>query len=150
MLPLATSERVEAAAPPAPAPAPGLDILVVEDGEDAAATLADLLELAGHRVRIARDGRSGVELARSAPPDLVLCDIGLPDLDGFAVARALRADPALRRTRLVALSGYALPDDRAHASEAGFDSHLAKPAPLAELELLLADVARARAAAAYG
>jgi CheY-like chemotaxis protein/anti-sigma regulatory factor (Ser/Thr protein kinase) len=146
-LPLAFEE---ASAPPADGAAfragERLDVLVIEDGEDAAATLADLLELAGHRVRVARDGRSGVDLARAAPPDLVLCDIGLPDLDGFGVARALRADPALVRTRLVALSGYALPEDRAHAAEAGFDAHLAKPAQIAELELILADVVRARAA----
>jgi PAS domain S-box-containing protein len=144
--PLAARETT----PPTPdqgSPPETLDVLIVEDGEDAAATLADLLELAGHRVRVARDGRSGVALARASPPDVVLCDIGLPDLDGYAVARALRADAALDRTRLVALSGYALPEDRARATEAGFDAHLAKPAQLAELEHLLENVVRERAAA---
>jgi PAS domain S-box-containing protein len=145
-LPLAGPEPTATSARQPPSASAALEILVVEDGADAAATLADLLEVAGHHVRVARDGRSGVDLARAAPPDVVLCDIGLPDLDGFAVARALRADPALSHTRLVALSGYALPEDRAHAAEAGFHAHLAKPAQIAELELILSDVIRARAA----
>jgi CheY-like chemotaxis protein len=72
-------------------------------------------------VRIARDGRSGLELARELHPDVVLCDIGLPDMDGYEVARALRRDGALRATRLVAPSGYALPEDRQRAHDAGFD-----------------------------
>ncbi len=136
ILPLAE----EPAARPVPTPAPvpgGRLVLVVEDNPDAARTLADVLELQGHRVLIAGDGAGGLALAREARPDVVLCDIGLPDMDGFAVARALRADPALRGTRLVALSGYALPEDRARAREAGFDAHLAKPASIEELARLL-------------
>ena len=129
---------VAARAAPAPAPrAAARLVLVVEDNEDAADTLAEIVALGGHRVRIARDGRSGIALARELRPDVVLCDIGLPDVSGLDVARALRADPALRATRLVALSGYAQPEDRRRAAEAGFDAHLAKPAPLAEIQALL-------------
>lgn len=112
-------------------------VLVVDDNADAAESLADVLQLDGHRVEVARDGRAAIARARELRPDVVLCDIGLPDLDGYAVARAIRADPALRATRLVALSGYAQPEDRARAREAGFDAHLAKPPRLDELADLL-------------
>ena len=80
-----------------------------------------MLSLDGHRVEIARDGRSGLEAVRRVRPDLVLCDIGLPNLNGYEVARAVREDGALRLTRLVALSGYAQPEDRKRCREAGFD-----------------------------
>ncbi|HEY5677556.1 MAG TPA: PAS domain S-box protein, partial [Myxococcales bacterium] len=93
---------------PAPAPAreaaPGR-VLVIEDHEDAASTLVELLEIQGHAVDVAHDGSTGVRLARERRPDVVVCDIGLPDIDGYAVARALRADLDLKATRLVALSG---------------------------------------------
>jgi len=69
----------------------------------------------------------------------VLCDIGLPGMDGYEVARALRADPATRNVRLVALTGYAAPDDEARAREAGFDVHVAKPPSIGAIEELLAD-----------
>jgi two-component system CheB/CheR fusion protein len=100
---------------------------VIEDNVDAGESLADLLRLEGHRVTVARDARSGIALARELRPDVVVCDIGLPDQDGYEVARALRSDEALRATRLVALTGYAQPDDRRRAHEAGFDAHVAKP-----------------------
>ncbi len=116
------------AAPPAQR-----SILVIEDNEDGAQSLADVLELQGHRVHIAADGRAGIALARELRPDVVLCDIGLPDLDGYAVARALRSEGALGTTRLVAISGYAQPQDRQRAREAGFDAHLAKPPDVAAL-----------------
>jgi PAS domain S-box-containing protein len=114
-------------------------VLVVEDNRDAASSLRDALELAGHEVDVAADGREGIVKARALHPDLVLCDIGLPELDGYEVARALRADPATARLRLVAISGYALPDDVRRAREAGFDHHLAKPPDLARLRELLAE-----------
>ena len=114
-------------------------ILVVEDNLDAGQSLADVLELQGHRVHVARDGRSGLDLARELRPDVVLCDIGLPDLDGYEVARALRRDDALRATRLVALSGYAQPEDRQRARDAGFDAHVAKPPDLDELMTVVAN-----------
>ncbi|HET9596996.1 MAG TPA: ATP-binding protein, partial [Anaeromyxobacteraceae bacterium] len=96
-------------------------ILLVEDNVDAAETLRIALEIAGHEVAIAHDGRSGVEKARLLRPDIVLCDIGLPEMDGYAVAGSLRADPAMGDTALVALTGYGLARDRARALDAGFD-----------------------------
>jgi signal transduction histidine kinase len=118
--------------------APPRSVVVIDDNLDAAATLADVLTLHGHAVEVAADGRSGVELVRKVKPDFVFCDIGLPDLNGYDVASALRADETLRGTRLVALSGYAQPEDRARAREAGFDAHLAKPADLDAVNALLA------------
>jgi PAS domain S-box-containing protein len=123
--------RLDAGTPPR-------TILVIEDNVDGAQSLADVLEMHGHRVRLARDGRSGIALAREAQPDVILCDLGLPDVDGYDVARTLRRDAALRGTRLVALSGYAQVEDRRRAREAGFDAHLAKPVDLDELMSTLA------------
>ncbi|GAC1540707.1 MAG: hypothetical protein NVS2B9_07790 [Myxococcales bacterium] len=113
-------------------------ILVIEDNVDTAQLLADVLEMSGHRVRIAHDGCEGVSLAREMDPELVLCDLGLPRLDGFGVARALRADERLQSTVLVAISGYSRAQDRARSAEAGFDYHLSKPATVDELESLIA------------
>ncbi|HMA91912.1 MAG TPA: response regulator, partial [Polyangiaceae bacterium] len=73
-------------------------------------------------------------------PDVILCDIGLPGMDGYEVARSLRANASLCGTRLVALSGYALPEDLRRATEAGFDAHLAKPPSFEKLTMLLAEV----------
>jgi signal transduction histidine kinase/ActR/RegA family two-component response regulator len=145
-LPLAAPPEprgVEAAPPSVPARL----VLVVEDNVDAADTLADLLALEGHRVRIAPDGRSGIALARELEPDVVLCDIGLPDLSGYDVARALREDGALRHVTLVAVTGYAQPADRVRAIEAGFDAHLPKPPPLDLIAELLATLPRRDATA---
>jgi PAS domain S-box-containing protein len=123
----------------APPPPPRRRVMVVDDNLDAAQSLRELLELQGHQVvAVAHDGAGAVAEARRTGPEVVLCDIGLPGMDGYQVARAFRADPALRTTRLVALSGYAQPDDLRLAAEAGFDAHLAKPADLDRLEQLLA------------
>ena len=113
-------------------------ILVIEDNVDAGQGLGDLLELRGHRVRVARDGRSGLQLARELRPDVVLCDIGLPDMSGFDVARAMRTEECLRSTRIIALSGYAQHEDRQRSREAGFDAHVAKPPDLEELMKMVA------------
>ncbi len=130
-----------------PAPVAGAtEVLIIDDNVDAAQSIAEVLELDGHRVHVATDGLSGIMKAHELKPDVVLCDIGLPDVDGYEVARALRADDGLRSTRLIALSGYAQAEDRRRAKEAGFDAHLAKPA---SLEALLAAVTgRDRPAAA--
>jgi two-component system CheB/CheR fusion protein len=114
-------------------------VLIVDDNIDAATSLAELLELEGHEVRIAPDGRAGVEAARAFRPDAVLCDLGLPgEMDGYAVARAFRADPALAGAYLVALTGYSGAEHRKRTREAGFDRHLAKPPALDTLAEALA------------
>jgi CheY-like chemotaxis protein len=115
----------------------GRRVLVVDDDADAADTLAQVIELFGHTAAVVHDGASAIARVRQDPPDVVLCEIGLPGLSGYDVARALRAEgpPGLR---LVALSGYAEDDDLRRAVEAGFDAHIAKPADPAEIEKLLA------------
>jgi two-component system CheB/CheR fusion protein len=113
-------------------------VLVVEDNRDAAETLRELLQLEGHRVELAYDGRAALAKARSFRPDVVVCDIGLPEMDGFDVARALRDEPGPSQPTLVALSGYARPEDVARGREAGFDAHLAKPPSIEVLSHLLA------------
>jgi PAS domain S-box-containing protein len=123
----------------APGPVPSVttltvaEVLIIEDNVDAAQTMAEVLAFEGHHVTVATDGRSGLERARELKPELILCDIGLPDVDGYEIARRLRADAAFRSTRLVAVSGYAQPEDRRRAKEAGFDAHVSKPASLDEL-----------------
>jgi len=88
-------------------------------------------------VHEAESGAEGLRMALSVAPDVALVDIGLPDLDGYEVARRLREDPATRHIRLVALTGYGTVEDRRRALAAGFDEHLAKPVELASLEALL-------------
>ncbi|HYD40769.1 MAG TPA: CHASE3 domain-containing protein [Anaeromyxobacter sp.] len=128
---------LEAATPAhRPAQAEGaVRVLVIEDNEDSAESLRDILELQGHEVSVAHDGPEGLARARAAEPDVVLCDVGIPGLDGYEVARRLRA--AGTRARLVALTGYAGAEDVARAHQAGFDAHLAKPPDLERLERLL-------------
>jgi two-component system, chemotaxis family, CheB/CheR fusion protein len=117
---------------------------VIEDNIDAAESLREGLEMSGHEVVVAHDGEEGLARARSLRPDVVLCDIGLPGLDGYEVARRIRADPSPSPV-LIALTGYALPEDQRRALEAGFDRHLAKPVQFRDIEEALAN---ARAASA--
>jgi signal transduction histidine kinase len=112
-------------------------ILIIEDNHDAAESLREVLEISGHAVLVAHDGHEGLMRARESHPDLIICDIGLPGMDGFQVARAVREDNALKGTLLVALSGYAQPEDLERAHEAGFNHHLAKPPSLEKLEEIL-------------
>ncbi|HSD89052.1 MAG TPA: ATP-binding protein, partial [Kofleriaceae bacterium] len=117
------------------------NVLIIEDDRDVAEWLADALTFSGHNVTISIDGREGLEKARELGPDVILCDIGLPgSLDGYAVARTLRHDPALARPFRVALSGYAQPEDQRRAHEAGFEAHFSKPPDLEALERLLAEL----------
>ena len=97
-----------------------------------------LLELLGHEVRVAFTGREGVEAALAWVPDVVLSDIGLPEWDGYEVARRLRREPRFEKVLFVALTGYNGEDDRRRSRDAGFDHHLAKPADVDELQRLLA------------
>ncbi len=119
-----------------PRPRAGLRICVIDDNEDAADSLHDVLELEGHDVHVAMDGQLGIDLVLTVHPDVVLCDVGLPGLDGFEVARRLRA--AGSTAMLVALTGYASFEDVQRALGAGFDHHLAKPTDLDRLYAVLA------------
>ncbi len=139
-LPLALDESAADGPMRSDTPVPGgrRRVLIIEDNADAADSLREALELSEHEVEVAHDGPAGIAKARKRIPDVVFCDIGLPGMDGFDVARAFRADEALKATYLVALSGYALPEDVQRASQAGFDQHLAKPPNLDTLERALA------------
>ena len=123
-------------APPAPAPAgppvraagrPGRRVLVVEDNDDAREMLCRLLRLLGHESHAAADGPAGVARALELQPDVTLIDIGLPGLDGYEVVKQIRAAAAGKDLRLVALTGYGMPEDSARALAAGYDLHLVKP-----------------------
>ena len=119
-------------------PAKQKSVLLVDDNKDLADGVAELLRLDGVFVRVAYDGPSAVQLALDAPPDILLCDLGLPGgMDGFAVARACRAEAMLSRMRLVAASGYSSARDRENAKSAGFDSFLVKPLTEDSLRTLL-------------
>jgi two-component system CheB/CheR fusion protein len=102
-------------------------VLIIEDNADAAESLELVLTVGHHEVAVARDGPTGIARARQFRPDVVLCDVGLPGMDGYEVARSFRADETLRGAFLVALTGYARPEDIQRAADAGFDRHLAKP-----------------------
>jgi CheY-like chemotaxis protein len=113
-------------------------VLVVEDNADAAETLREMLEMWDHEVEVAHDGREGLDKARAFQPDVILCDIGLPVMDGYELARAIRSDPELSSAFLVAVTGYASREDARRAAGAGFDRHLGKPVPVELLEEVLA------------
>ncbi|HET7754820.1 MAG TPA: ATP-binding protein [Anaeromyxobacteraceae bacterium] len=115
-------------------------VLVIEDNIDAAESMKEALELSGHLVDIALTGPDGVEKAHAETPDVIVCDIGLPGMDGFHVAKAIRASPRLDHVPLIALSGYAQPDDIERSKEAGFDLHLAKPPDLDALERAIVEL----------
>jgi CheY-like chemotaxis protein len=111
-------------------------LILVEDNEDVREPLRDLLQEAGHSVLVVGDGAIAVERALAQPPELMLVDIGLPGIDGYEVARRVRA--ALGdRVQLIALTGYGQPDDRRRALDAGFDAHLTKPVTLEALGRIL-------------
>ena len=111
---------------------------MIEDNRDTALTVKALLKLHGFEVEIEFTGPGGVEAARRTRPNIVLCDIGLPGMDGFAVANALRAEPSTADAYLIAQSGYGRDEDRQKAYDAGFDLHLTKPVDFSELQRVLA------------
>ena len=116
---------------------PARRILIVDDNRDNAEMLALVLRLNGHEVCTAYDGQAALDSARGQPPDVVLCDIGLPGMSGLEVARLLRQDPGLKDALLVALTGYGQDEDRLRSQEAGFNAHLVKPVDLDALQALL-------------
>ncbi len=113
-------------------------ILVVDDNADTTESLALLLQLDGHDVRATLEGHSAIASAQAFRPQVVLLDIGMPDLDGFEVARHLRTLPETKHALLIALTGYAQPEDRELSMAAGFDHHLAKPLEYEQLKILIA------------
>jgi signal transduction histidine kinase/ActR/RegA family two-component response regulator len=135
------SGAAAAEAETAPARATALRILVVEDNQDSAEILGVMLQLDGHETHTARDGAEALDAARALQPHVILCDIGLPVMNGYEFAARLREDPAFKGTCLVALTGYGQQEDQRRARESGFDHHLTKPVEPASLEGLLSAIA---------
>jgi PAS domain S-box-containing protein len=130
--------------PSATAPEPGslriapARLLIVDDNQDAADSLALLLELEGHEVAAVYTAQAALQRAQSFIPSIVLLDIGLPEMDGYEVARRMRAMPELAGVRLIAVTGYGQAEDRKRTREAGFDDHLTKPVDLSSVERTIA------------
>jgi PAS domain S-box-containing protein len=125
----------------------GLRLLVVDDNEDAADSLALLLQFHGHHVRVAYSGMAALEITKRGVPDLVFLDIGMPGMDGYEVARRLRQQPGLEKVLVAALTGWGQQEDRRRSAEAGFDYHLVKPVEPKTLESLLANLKLSRQSA---
>jgi CheY-like chemotaxis protein len=117
--------------------APRRRVLIVDDNQDAANSLALVLDHKGHETRVVYSARSALELVQSFSPDVALLDIGLAEMDGYDLARHLRAKPGLDGLRLVAVTGYGQAEDRERSKAAGFDDHIVKPVDLLMLERAL-------------
>ena len=137
-LPLLASRPQAATQPATAVAAAGRRVLLIEDNQDAREMMAMLLELRSCVVYAAENGPDGIALAAERQPEIALIDIGLAEMDGYAVARALKADPLTARILLVALTGYGSAADRQRAFEAGFDHHCTKPIKPDELDAILA------------
>ncbi|QOL50661.1 PAS domain-containing protein [Massilia litorea] len=148
-LPLAASGATQAPAAQAgdagaaAGPCPGLRVLVVDDNVDAALTLSMILEASGHTTRVAHDGVAALQAAVEFMPQVAFLDIGMPGLNGYETASAMRIKPGLESITLVALTGWGTDSDRLRSSDAGFDHHLTKPAQLGAVQDLLARLAHA-------
>jgi CheY-like chemotaxis protein len=119
-----------------------LRVLIVDDNVDAAAALELLLQVSGHLVRVAHTGPSGLAAAIDFRPDVVLLDIGLPEMDGWKVAERIRQQPILDDIVLIAMTGYGQTTDRQRSQRAGFDHHFVKPVQSAQLRQLLTTVSK--------
>lgn len=113
-------------------------VLVVDDDADMAETLAMLLRLMGHEARCVTRSTDAIDVAKSLRPDIAFVDLGMPKIDGYALARMFRETPELRETALVAVSGHGRPEDRARSRHAGFDAHVVKPVDPPLMESILA------------
>ena len=121
-------------------PADGLRVLVVDDNVDAATSMGMVLGLLGVANEVEYSGRGALEAAERFRPDVVLLDIGMPEMDGYEVARRLRRDPRNAGTTLVAVTGWSQEQDQQKSHEAGFNHHFSKPADLDALRRLLAQL----------
>jgi len=122
----------------------GLNILAVDDNEDSVTALERLLEQDGHQVRVVHDGQSAIRAVGEQKPDLLLLDLGLPDICGEHVAESVRSNPANESIHIVALTGYGQPRDRERTAAAGFDAHLIKPLDFAALDAIVRSLQRAK------
>lgn len=130
---------VDRAPPPSePRAAGARRLLIVDDNQDSARSLARLLQMNGNETHVAYDGLEAVDLARSCRPDVILLDIGLPNLNGYDACRRIRAEAWGQRIMMVAFSGWGQEEDRRESKAAGFDAHLVKPVDYADLTALLA------------
>lgn len=118
----------------------GHRLLIVDDNHDAALSLAMVLRLQGHEVRVAHDGPTALDTATKFQPDVIFLDIGMPGMDGYEVARRVRKTAGIEKTVLAALTGWGQQEDRRRSAEAGFDHHLVKPPEPSLIEKLLADL----------
>jgi CheY-like chemotaxis protein len=132
----------------APTPRAQRRILIVDDNEDGAESLAMLLELGGHEIHTVNDGGKALDAAARLRPDVMLLDIGLPRMNGYEVCRRIRQEPWGRDLAVVALTGWGQEEDRQRSRDAGFDAHLVKPVDYDNLEKLLASLRSARGAGA--
>jgi PAS domain S-box-containing protein len=130
--------RPPEAAPPVPTQPPARRMLVVDDNEDAASTVAELLQMSGNEVQVANDGTTAVAKTAEFRPDVVLLDIGLPDINGYEVARRIRRLEGVRQPILIALTGWGQQQDKEAAAQAGFDHHWTKPVDPVRLQELSA------------
>ena len=120
----------------------GCRVLIVDDHPASAELLVEILTMEGYAVEVARCGQEALDRARSFMPALALLDIGLPDMDGFALARLLKAEAGLRQIRLIAVRGYGQPADPKSSQPASFDRYLIKPVDVEELLAALTDLSR--------
>lgn len=118
---------------------PKYRILIVDDNIDISESSEIILSFAGHSVRTASNGRQALAVTLEFEPDIVLLDIGLPDMSGYEVAREIRLLPQFKSTRLIAISGHDTPEARAKSQQAGFNYHVGKPVNLATLDALFAE-----------
>jgi CheY-like chemotaxis protein len=149
-LPLAaaTAQHDAPAEAPVGAPEHPLRVLIVDDNHDGADSLAMMLQALGHQVRVEYDGRAGATTASGWHPDVALLDIGLPEVNGYDLAKSLREHDQTRHTTLVAITGWGQQEDRRRSAQAGFDHHLVKPVDPLHLRALLADLTERRELAA--
>jgi CheY-like chemotaxis protein len=143
-LPIGAAPRAAASAGERPpvAATPHLRVLIVEDNVDAAEMLEMAVAALGHLTRVAHDGASAVSAATEFAPDVIFLDIGLPVMNGYAVARALRELPQFGHVHVAALTGWGQDEDQRRAREAGCDSHFTKPLSPATLEEFLAQISK--------
>lgn len=116
-----------------------LKILMIDDNKDLAKIICELISLLDYETESVHNGTDGIAKARELRPDVIICDIGLPDMSGYEVAKMIHREAELKDTFLIALSGYAQSEDIERSKEAGFDRHLAKPVSLETLQMVLCE-----------